>query len=110
MTKRKQKRTWKAFCGWLLEAMGLKNTKATIQYECYTHKSDDLDDPYYGFRIVRIDICKRKPYHVSVALPDQPQYCTKEMAEDISDMCVHVLYKAIEQNSPMFFISYAVLP
>ena len=91
----KMKPDWDAFCAWIKEDMKLSKLPIEwIQYE-----KDD-------FRIIRIDLCKGKSYHVTTAIEDRSELCNHDVAYALARGLLPVLYKAMETNSPYTYINY----
>ena len=86
---------WDAFCGWIKEYMELP----TLPIEWSRYEKDD-------FKIIRIDLCKTKPYHVTTAVEDRSELCTDGIAYLLSQGLMVWLSKAIETNSPYTYFRY----
>lgn len=79
---------WDAFCAWIREYMELP--KLPIEWSRYEKD---------GFKIVRIDLFKDKPYHVITALEDRDELCTDGVAYMLAMGLMPVLCRAIETNT-----------
>lgn len=86
---------WEAFCGWIKEYMELPN----LPIEWSTFEKDD-------FKIVRIDLCKDRPYHVTTAVEDRPELCDPDVAYELSKGLMVWLSKAIETQTPYTYFRY----
>jgi len=86
---------WDAFVGWIKEDMELP--KLPIEWSrCETP----------DIKIIRIDLCKDKLYHVTTAIEDRPELCTHDVAYALAGGLLHVLSKAIENNSPYTYFRH----
>jgi hypothetical protein len=86
---------WDAFVGWIREDMELPN----LPIEWSRYEKDD-------FKIIRIDLCKDRAYHVTTAVEDRPELCNHDVAYALARGLMPVLSKAIETNSPYTYYKY----
>lgn len=86
---------WDAFCGWLVDDLEL----GKIPVEWSTYEKD-------GVKIVRIDIFKDRPFHVTTALADKAELCTGEVSYRLARGLLPVIGKAIDTRSPYTYIQY----
>ena len=86
---------WDAFVGWVKDDMELPQ----LPIEWSRYEKDD-------FRIIRIDLCKSRPYHVTTAIEDRPELCNHDVAYALARGLMPVLSKAIEANSPYTYIRH----
>lgn len=86
---------WDAFCGWIKEYMELPN----LPIEWIPYAKDDV-------KIIRIDLCKTKPYHVVTAVEDRPELCNHDVAYALAMGLWPWLSKAIETNTPYTYLRY----
>lgn len=86
---------WDAFVGWIREDMELPN----LPIEWSQYETTDI-------KIVRIDLCKDRAYHVTTAVYDRPELCNHDVAYALARGLLHVLYKAMETNSPYTYIRH----
>lgn len=89
---------WTDFCGWLREDLDLPG----LPIEWSRISGPDQT-------IIRIDICKDKPYHVSTAIDDRRELYTHDVAYELAQGLRPVLVKAIRTNSPYTYIRYFLL-
>lgn len=87
---------WDAFVEWLREDLELPNIP--IKWSRYATMED--------FRIIRVDLCHGKPYHVSVTFEDRPELCNHDVAYSLSQGILPVLSKAIDTMSPYTYIAH----
>lgn len=83
---------WTNFCGWLKEYIELD---IPITWERYEHPDGN---------IVRIDIFKDSPFHVTTALPDERRLNNMDIADELARGLMCVLSKAIRENRPLTYI------
>lgn len=86
---------WDAFCNWLREYLEIP----TLPIEWSRFEKDDS-------RIIRIDIFKDKPYHVTTAVEDREELCNDGVAYLLSQGLRPVISKAIDTNSPYTYFRY----
>ena len=86
---------WTEFCDWIREDMELPNLP--IEWS----RILSLDGT-----LIRFDICKDKPYHVTTALEDRRELYTHDVAYELSQGLLTCLGKAIRLNSPYTYIRY----
>lgn len=86
---------WDAFCEWIKEDMELPN----LPIEWSRCEKDD-------FKVIRIDLCKDRPYHVTTAIEDRPELFNHDVAYALARGLLPVLSKAIETNSPYTYIRH----
>ena len=86
---------WYAFCAWIKEDLELPN----LPIEWSRYEKDD-------FRIIRIDLCKDRPYHVTTAVEDRPELCDHDVAYALAGGLLPVLGKAIETNTPYTYFRH----
>lgn len=86
---------WNAFCIWIKEDLELP--KLPIEWSQY--ETADI-------KIVRIDLCKDKPYHVTTAIEDRPELCNHDVAYALVGGLLPVLGKAVKTNSPYTYIRH----
>lgn len=86
---------WDAFVGWIKEDMELPQ----LPIEWIRYETDDIT-------IIRIDLCKDKPYHVTTAIEDRPELCDHGVAYSLACGLLPVLGKAIETNNPYTYIRH----
>lgn len=91
----KLKPDWDAFVGWIKEDMEL--SKLPIEWS----RCETAD-----IKIIRIDLCKDKPYHVTTAIEDRSELCNHDVAYELAWRLLPVLSKAIETNSTYTYIKY----
>ena len=82
------KATWDDFCWWLKEYMGADIPISWARYE----------QPEGS--IIRIDLFKDRPFHVTTAVLDERRLCTRDNAYILSRPLTKALTKALEENSP----------
>lgn len=88
------KATWDDFCDWLKEYM---EVDIPISWERIEHPEG---------RIIRIDLCKEHPFHVTTAVPDESRLCTRDIAYVLTRPLEEVLRRAIKKNTPMTYLQY----
>lgn len=86
---------WTEFCSWIKEDMELPN----LPIEWSRCETSDI-------KIVRIDLCKGRAYHVTTAVEDRPDLCNHDVAYSLAWGLLPALSKAIETNSPYTYIKY----
>lgn len=86
---------WTEFCDWLREDMELPNLP--IEWSRISGPDGTL---------IRFDICKDRPYHVTTALDDRQGLYTHDVAYELAQRLLPVLGKAIGLNSPYTYIRY----
>lgn len=86
---------WDAFVGWIKEDMELPN----LPIEWSRYEKDD-------FKVIRIDLCKDRAYHVTTAVEDRPELCDHDVAYALARALMPVLSKAIETNSPYTYFRH----
>lgn len=86
---------WDTFCTWIREYMELPK----LPIEWSTYEND-------GFKIVRIDLFKDKPFHVTTALEDRPELCNDGVAYELSRGLWPVLSRAIENQTAYTYFRY----
>lgn len=57
-------------------------------------------------RIVRIDLFKERPFHVTTAVPDESRLCNHDIAYALTRSLAGVLRRAIKKNAPMTYLEY----
>lgn len=88
------KATWDDFCGWLKEYM---EVDIPISWERIEHPEG---------RIIRIDLFKDRPFHVTTAVLDERRLCTRDNAYILAMPLEAALTKALQANSPYTYIHY----
>ena len=88
------KATWDDFCEWVKEYMGVD---IPISWE-------RIENPEGN--IIRIDLCKDRPFHVTTAVPDERRLCNHDIAYILARPLEGVLTSAIEKNAPMTYLEY----
>lgn len=88
------KATWDDFCGWIREYM---EVDIPISWESI----ESLDG-----RIIRIDLFKERPFHVTTAVPDESRLCNHDIAYALTRSLEGVLRRAIKKNAPMTYLEY----
>lgn len=88
------KATWDDFCGWLKEYMGVDIPISWARYE----------QPEGS--IIRIDLFKDRPFHVTTAVLDELRLCTRDNAYILAMPLEAALEKALRANSPYTYIHY----
>ena len=83
---------WTNFCGWLKEYIGFD---IPITWERYEHPDGN---------IVRIDIFKDRPFHVTTAVYDECHLNNMGTAYELARGLECVLPKAIRENRPLTYI------
>ncbi len=78
---------WTDFCGLLREDLDLPGLP--IEWSRISGPDGNL---------IRFDICKDKPYHVTTAIEDRRELYTHDVAYELAQGLLHVLYKAIRLN------------
>ena len=86
---------WTDFCDWLREDMELSDLP--IQWSRISGPDGTL---------IRFDICKDKPYHVTTAIDDRKELYTHDVAYELAQGLLTWLFKAIRLNSPCTYIRY----
>lgn len=87
---------WNDFCSWIVEDLYLDN----IPIEWSLIQEDGYDP------VVRIDLFKAEPYHVTVGVPDESRLVNHEVAYSIAYRLMFIIRDAIQTNSPRFYIPY----
>lgn len=86
---------WDDFVRWIKEDMELPN----LPIEWSRCETPDI-------KIIRIDLCKDKPYHVTTAIQDRPELCNHDVAYALAEALLPVLSKAIETMSPYTYVRH----
>lgn len=86
---------WTEFCDWLRTDMDLSDLP--IEWSRISNKDQT---------IIRFDICRDRPYHVTTAINDRQELYTHEVAHELARGLLPVLTKAIATNSPYTYITY----
>ena len=56
--------------------------------------------------IIRIDLFKERPFHVTTAVPDESRLCNHDIAYSLTWPLEEALRRAIKNNAPMTYLKY----
>ena len=88
------KATWDDFCDWLKEYL---DADIPVSWESIGHPEG---------AIVRIDMFKDRPYHVTTGLPDESRLCNHDIAFVLARSLLSVITRAIRENRPYTYLEY----
>lgn len=84
---------WGYFCEMLAKDLEIANK--WISNKVYTKD---------GFSIVRIDLFKDKPFHVTTSVLNRDDLCNGNVSWELSNSLRPLIKRAIEENLPITFI------